>query len=87
MLPEGKRLCTVQFGTLLELVQSALAGLLVLLGIHSEVVLGVAPSRVRMVEGTVAAIEYVHFRKREKRIPVDILFAILGTHKLGPIPG
>ena len=85
MLPEGEGLCTIQFGTLFELVQSALARLLVLLGVHPKVVLGVASSGVRMVEGTIAAIEYVHFREREQRIPMDVLLAVLGTHELGPV--
>jgi hypothetical protein len=58
--------------------------LLMLLGIHAKVVLGIAASGVCMVEGAVTAIEDVHFRKGEVGILMRILLAILRTNKLGP---
>ena len=59
--------------------------LLVLLGIHAKVVLGIAAGCMCMVEGAVTAVEDVNFREREVRILMRILPAILRANKLGPV--
>lgn len=68
---------TVELGALSKLVQAAFAGLLVLLGVHAEIVLRKASSRVRVIERAVAAIKNIDFRVVQCRVAMRILFAIL----------
>jgi len=84
MLSKGKGLCAAQFCTLLELIQSAFAGLLVLLGVHAKIVLWVAACGVCMIKRAVATVQNVDFGKGEVRVLVGILFAILRTYEFGP---
>jgi hypothetical protein len=85
MLAESKGLCSVEFCALSQLVQSTFARLLVLLRIHPKIVLWKAASRVRMVEGTITSIQNIHFWKRQQRVAMGILFAILRAYKFGPM--
>jgi hypothetical protein len=69
--------CTVKLGALSKLVQAAFAGLLVLLGVHAEVVLRKAASRVRVIERAVATIKNIDLRVVQFRVAMRVLFAIL----------
>lgn len=87
VLPKGESGSTVEFSTRLELefVKAAFTGLLMLFGIHAKVVLRIAAGCMCMIEGAVTAVENVNFRKREVRILMRILLAILRANKLGPV--
>ena len=77
-------MCAVQFRALSELVQTAFAGLLVLLRVHPKIVLRKASSRVGVVERAVTTVKDVDLRVVQSRVAMRVLFAILRTHKLGP---
>lgn len=87
VLPKGEGGSTVEFSTRLELefVKAAFTRLLMLFGIHTKVVLGVAAGCMCMVEGAVTAVENVDFREGEVGILMRILLAILRANKLSPV--
>ena len=78
---------TVELGALSKLVQAAFAGLLVLLGVHAEIVLRKASSRVRVIERAVAAIKNIDFRVGQLWITVSVNLTILFAKESSPASG
>lgn len=71
----------VQLGTLLNLAQSALAGKLVLLGIHLHIVLRVAKRSMLGEEGTVTPVQNVHVGVCKVRVRIDINSSVMMANK------
>lgn len=84
-LTKSKRLRPAQLGSLLfDTPQSTLASVGVLFGTHLNIALRKATHPVVHEEGTVASVEYIHFRVRQFRILMSIQCAIPMSNELRP---
>lgn len=83
VLAKGKGLSAVQLGTLLDLAESTLAGEFMTIGVHFNVVLGVAKGAVLGEEGAVASVENVQIRVGQVGVGVDIDSAVVVANVLG----
>lgn len=82
--PVSKGLCTVELGTLTKLVHPSFARRLVFRCVHLRIVLRLAPTPERCIEGTVAAIQNVDLGIGEMRVAVAVESPVLLSNKLCP---
>jgi len=84
LLAKGKGLGTAQLVALSHFVKTALAGVLILLGVHFHVILREAAGRVVLEERTVASVQNVKLGIGQLGILSGIEVAILLTNELRP---
>lgn len=91
VLTKGKRLRSVELGPLLDLPEATLAGKLVFLGAHLDIILWIAQCPMFRKECAVATLQNVHVRIAEVRILVHVIGTILVPdilrHDRGPMGG
>lgn len=84
LLTEGKGGSSAQLVALAKLVHTTLTGILVLLGVHAQIVLGEAAGTMGLEEAAIATVENVDLWEGELGIAEHILLAVFLTNSLGP---
>ena len=84
LLTKGEGGSSAQLVALAKLVHTTLTGILVLLGVHAQIVLGEAARTMGFEEAAITAIKNVDLGKGELGIAEHILLAVFLANSLGP---